>query len=1057
MVLDLLQPVFVSKRYQLLRILGKGGMGTVYEALDRWNNATVALKHVSSDEHSAVESQLSQDRESERALAHEFRTLMSLRHPHIIHVLDYGFDAHRRPYFTMELLHEGRSILAAGENRPLNEKVHLLLQTLQALIYLHHRGILHRDLKPENIAVIGDKTVKVLDFGLSSGRGSRNSSGTLIYMAPEILRDQPATEGTDLYAFGLIAYQLFAGTYPFSTATPDGLLHAILYEQPRDIEGIPQALMTVIQRLISKNPLHRYASAAETMAALTRSVGLPLPPETHDIREGFLQTAPLVGRQQELAWLEESLFRAVAGQGGGWLIGGESGVGKSRLAHEVRIRALIEGAIVIVGQGVQESNRSYAVWREPLRWLALYSQPSDEDARLLKILVPDIEEILERPVDSGPQLAPYEYEEALTHLILHLILQIDRPVVFIFEDIQWIDNEGLSLIARVSSHLASYPCLIIGTYREDERSDLPGLLFGLDWMPLQRFDQSTIRALSGEILGHWGKDERIVSYLMDNSEGNAFFIIEVIRELAHKAGTFEDIMNVTLPQHLITGGIRTIMQRRLTSVPAADYAILQAAAVAGREIDLDILSCLFPDKPLETWVFRCQQQAILEFDGSGWRFAHDKIRESLLNTMTTEQTRHYHDGIAQALEHLYGDSIAHMAQMAYHWQAAGNDPKTAHYMGQVALEAIRVYAYKQARSALHSALTALRRLPLTPEAIIQRIDLSLKLVTVSFNAAAPQENLDLLEDIRLLIEAHPEAHTTDQLIEIYYALGRTLYYNNQPEPSLIYLRHMSVAAQQIKDTGRDALAVTMMGRVISQQGYFSEALTLLDAADTLAELERWTDWVINQGYSGFCRVVIGDESGFEIIIGAIDRAYRLNHANVLAISHIFLSLSCWQAARYDEAVQYATDAIRVSQASGDQLALHLAYGIRAWAHTRMDNQDQAWLDFKEYERIVHALGGRLIYNDWFAAARAEILFNTGYLGEALKQAQEAVALAEAVDGIFAAGIAHRIWAQALFARAEGTAQEIELHLRRSLELLITSDAYFEMENTRRIWDGLSAL
>src|SRR5690606_27194056 len=115
-------------------------------------------------------------------------------------------------------------------------------------------------------------------------------------------------------------------------------------------------------------------------------------------------------------------------------------------------------------------------------------------------------------------------------------------------------------------------------------------------------------------------------------------------------------------------------------------------------------------------------------------------------------------------------------------------------------------------------------------------------------------------EIRQLIETQPEAQAPQRLIDIYYALGRASYYYTQPAQSLDYFRRMSVAAQQIKDRARDAFAVTMMGRVISQQGFFAEALLLLDASDTLAKLNLWTDWGINQGYIGFCRVVTGGET-----------------------------------------------------------------------------------------------------------------------------------------------------------------------------------------------------
>src|SRR5579859_3076052 len=171
------KPLFevVSSRYEIVAEIGHGGMGVVYRTLDRLSGQMVALKKVN-----ALYDQLEDTRDSvdfRIALAQEFKTLASLRHPNIISVLDYGFDRSRQPYFTMELLETAPTILRAAEKVTLAQKIQLVLQMLQALAYLHRRGIIHRDLKPDNV-LVADGTVKVLDFGLATTKQQRDRKST---------------------------------------------------------------------------------------------------------------------------------------------------------------------------------------------------------------------------------------------------------------------------------------------------------------------------------------------------------------------------------------------------------------------------------------------------------------------------------------------------------------------------------------------------------------------------------------------------------------------------------------------------------------------------------------------------------------------------------------------------------------------------------------------------------------------------------------------------------------------------------------------------------------
>src|SRR5262245_25672679 len=220
--------VLFGKRYVLQALLGEGGMGAVYQAFDRLTGTSVALKRVLAPTEQLSFNSRSEAVDPRMALAQEFQVLASLRHPNIISVLDYGFDDQRQPYFTMDLLGGAKTILRAGQGKPITSRVNLLIQTLQALAYLHRRGIVHRDLKPGNVLVSGGQA-KVLDFGLSVDMGQASGVvGTLAYMAPEVLNGEPASTASDLYSIGVIAYELLSGHRLFDADSVSDLIDHIL-------------------------------------------------------------------------------------------------------------------------------------------------------------------------------------------------------------------------------------------------------------------------------------------------------------------------------------------------------------------------------------------------------------------------------------------------------------------------------------------------------------------------------------------------------------------------------------------------------------------------------------------------------------------------------------------------------------------------------------------------------------------------------------------------------------------------------------------------------------
>jgi tetratricopeptide (TPR) repeat protein len=687
-------------------------MGAVYRALDLLTGQAVALKKVLAPTQQLQFASRSAGFDLHLALAQEFQALASLRHPHIIGVRDYGFtpEPERQPYFTMDLLENARTILEVGQEQPLIVQVTLLVQMLQALAYLHRRGIVHRDLKPSNVLIVKaedqSEVVKVVDFGLAMAvEQAGSASGTLPYMAPEVLDGQPAGVTADLYAVGVIAFELLAGRHPFDTGSITSLVLDIMNTTP-DVQavGLDGPVGAIVERLLAKEPGERYQEANDVIEALNAALDQPLPLETEATRESFLQAAPLIGRTTELSQLTDLLTQAKAGQGSTWLIGGESGVGKSRLLDEFRTLALVQGALVLRGQELSAGGSPYQPWCNPLRRLSLLTLLDDLEAGVLKSLIPDIATLLGRPVADAPELDPQAAQPRLLAVVEAILQRQQQPRVIILEDLHWSGSDSLAVLAHLSRLVAAWPILILGSYRSDHQPDLPTRLPNAQVLKLNRLSSESIGQLSESMLGQAGRQPHVLNLLERETEGNVFFLIEVVRALAEEAGRLDQIGRMTLPAHVFVGGVQRIVQRRLEQVPPGSRALLQLAAVAGRQLNLDLLNRLEPTLDVEEWLDTCANAVVLDFHDERWRFAHDKLREGLIIELAEAEQQRLHRRVAEGLEALYAAGSSPAATLAYHWGKGGNSVQEGHYAALAGAQALESGAYQEAITWLRRAL-----------------------------------------------------------------------------------------------------------------------------------------------------------------------------------------------------------------------------------------------------------------------------------------------------------------------------------------------------------------
>lgn len=679
----------INNRYQIIEPIGSGGMGTVYRVVDRLTREPIALKRVPLDARNpqaALSDTIHLSRHTPThdfrlALAQEYRTLASLRHPHIISVLDYGFDRHRQPFFTMELLENSQNIITVSQRMTIDQRLGLLVQMLQALVYLHRRGVTHRDLKPDNV-LVRDGQVKLLDFGLAVTRGlfkrDDTVAGTLAYMAPEVLAGGDASAQSDLYAFGTLAYEMIAGQHPFSTDNVTQLM-ADIVATTADIGAldVDERLSDVFRRLLAKNPKERYDSPQTVLKIFHDVLGAVR--ETQSIRESFLQSADFVGRDAELDALDHHLTQALAGHGGTWLIGGESGVGKSRLVDELRARGMVRGGQVFIGQAVTDGGTPFHMWRHIMRQLVLQTELTEFEASLLKFLIPDISELVGFDVPDAPEIDPAAAQTRWLNLVEEMFRRQTRPVVLLLEDLQWA-GQSLLVLERLIQVAPQISLMIVGTYRNDEMPDLPDQLPTAQVITLNRLKPAAIQSLSTSMLGETiGTDPEVVQLIERESEGNVFFIVEVVRALAEDAGQLDHIGRNALPTKIFANGIQTIVERRLQRVSDHERQLLLSAAVAGREIDLTLLACISPETDMPAWLAACSDASVISVQDDRWRFAHDKFREGLLAEITDDARRDVHAHIAECMEQVYPDDRRRASSLAYHWGQAGNLTKEAHY------------------------------------------------------------------------------------------------------------------------------------------------------------------------------------------------------------------------------------------------------------------------------------------------------------------------------------------------------------------------------------------
>lgn len=252
-------------KYRIQGEIGRGGFGVVYRAFDPSIGRAVALKVLSAES----------DPDLLARFHNEARAAGSIRHPNIVSIYDVG-DHNGTPYMVMPLLegHTLQDVITGRHPATLLEKLDIMAQVAEGLHHAHQAGIVHRDIKPSNIMILPDGTVQIMDFGIArlTAAVSRHTRtgfviGTVLYLSPEQFRGETADHLADIWAYGVMYYEVLTGTNPFAAGDQATVLYRILQSEPAPVRSLnpaaPPALEQVVHRALAKDRELRYQSLRE--------------------------------------------------------------------------------------------------------------------------------------------------------------------------------------------------------------------------------------------------------------------------------------------------------------------------------------------------------------------------------------------------------------------------------------------------------------------------------------------------------------------------------------------------------------------------------------------------------------------------------------------------------------------------------------------------------------------------------------------------------------------------------------------------------------------------
>lgn len=872
-------------RYRLEQEIGRGGMGIVYRARDLELLRDVALKVVLQ----------AGSEDARRRLLREARAAASLNHPNIVAVFDVGEEL-GLPFFVMEFV-QGRS-LRGDEALDLQRLVEIACRICDALEHAHASGVVHRDLKPDNILVTDTGHVKIADLGLAlpgpDARISRSGMvvGTAAYMAPEQALGKAVDGRADLYALGVILYELATGRLPFVGDGPLAVVsqhvHASVVPPSVLRPDLPRALERVILRLLEKSPGARFPSAAETAVALKASLSSQSGADHVSTGAvlGALSRGRLVGRDAELAEIKEIWDGARRhASGHAVLLSGEPGAGKTRLAREIVVQALVDGAVVLTGGCYEyEATTPYLPFVEAFRrWLREHDDIAyvrdilGDNASQIAKLVPELEGRI-GPFPPRPELLPHEERLLFFDAVVKVFSALagSSGLLFYADDLHWADSSTLWLTGHLLRQLRGERVLVVGAYREIELDRSHPLAKALvDWnrerlvtrIALRRFelDQTStqLEALLGQpVSADFGE------LVHRETEGNPFFVEEVLKALV-EAGSVRRESGVwkrnEVDELVIPQSVKEAIGSRLDRIRPDTNEVLRGAAVLGKTFTFGSLAAMFGDRTEDALLDSLDEAVLAQIvsasGGDTYAFTHDKIREVLYEELNPIRRRRFHRMAAECFESSSKDIHATAAdgggasggirgadeKLAYHFIEAGDYERALPYAKSAANEAERIFAYDEAIAAHTRALECATTLGLAAEQLVEEEAIG-KVYLLQGDMIPAGRHFEraiaLTDDAR--VKARLQCEAASSLV------------TNGDERGIEYLREALKVLDPVAEPIETANALSIEGRFHHLAGDHQKAIELLGratdlvapaAAEAAGSLSSFAASIISQVYT----------------------------------------------------------------------------------------------------------------------------------------------------------------------------------------------------------------